>query len=412
MKPSPKKTSFRPKSYRYSDPKHILDLIKRRHLVGREARNLGKDILRLRAAAKTAWLTDLLDKGSQGDFRAIAYFKKRQNVLTIHNNYVARAGGVTKATQDLRQFYKIKYTPTDPPPYPDFAVSLFLNKIGPLSHCDHITHREVVEALATVKPGKSCGEDGISYELLTILMHTDLAVHLLDLFNSILFHVTELPPSWLLSRLTFLPKTQTPSKPKDLRPIVLSSTPAKIFSKILLLRLRPLFPPVTANQLACIPGSQTLDGSACLQHIIHLSQEYKLPLLAIKLDVSSAFDHLSHEAVASYLSLCGARIEAFLLLKIITLSRVAINISGAAWQQKLFRGLLQGSSYSAEIFGRTLDYFLGFLTTRWSISENTWIQSSDDNGVVSKIFNLLYADYIILLATSYEQAHRMLDGGP
>ena len=137
-----------------------------------------------------------------------------------------------------------------------------------------------------------------------------------------------------------------------------------------------------------------------------------MPLLAIKLDVSSAFDHLSHEAVASYLSLCGARIEAFLLLKIITLSRVAINISGAAWQQKLFRGLLQGSSYSAEVFGRTLDYFLGFLTTRWSISENTWIQSSDDNGVVSKTFNLLYADDIILLATSYEQAHRMLDGGP
>ena len=218
------------------------------------------------------------------------------------------------------------------------------------------------------------------------------------------------PPRGSSQDLPFFPKLKLLPKPKDLRPIVLSSTPAKIFSKILLLRLRPLFPPVTANQLACIPGSQTLDGSACLQHVIHLSQEYNLPLLAIKLDVSSAFDHLSHEAVASYLSLCGARIEAFLLLKIITLSRVAINISGAAWQQKLFRGLLQGSSYSAEIFGRTLDYFLGFLTTRWSISEDTWIQSSNDDGVVSKIFNLLYADDIILLATSYEQAHRMLEG--
>ena len=193
-------------------------------------------------------------------------------------------------------------------------------------------------------------------------MHSELAVHLVDLFNSVLFQVTDLPLSWLISRLTFLPKIKTPSLPKHLRPIVLSSTPSKLFTKILLLRLRPRFPPVSAHQIACIPGSQTLDGSACLQHIIHLSQEYDLPLIAIKLDVSSAFDHLSHESIASYLSLCGGCLEAFLLLKIITLSRVALSISGTAWQQKLFRGLLQGSSYSAEIFGRTLDYYLGLST--------------------------------------------------
>ena len=221
--------------------------------------------------------------------------------------------------------------------------------------------------------------------------------------------VTDLPLPWLISRLTFLPKIKTPSLPKHLLPIVLSSTPSKLFTKILLFRLRPRFPPVSAHQIACIPGSQTLDGSACLQHIIHLSQEYNLPPIAIKLDVSSAFDHLSHESIASYLSLCGGCLEAFLLLKIITLSRVALSISGTAWQQKLFRGLLQGSSYSAEIFGRTLDYYLGFLHTRWSISENTWIQSTDPSGQLHKGFNLLYADGIILLATSYEQAKRLLE---
>ena len=241
-------------------------------------------------------------------------------------------------------------------------------------------------------------------------MHSQLGPHLVDLFNSILFQVVDLPPSWLISRLTFLPKIPSPSLPKHLRPIVLSSTPAKIFSKILLMRLRPTFPPVSGNQLACIPGSQTLDGSTCLQHLIHLSQEYRLPLIAIKLDVSSAFDHLSHDAVASFLALGGANLESLTLLKIITLSKVALGISGVSWQQKLFRGLLQGSSYSAEIFGRTLDYYLGFLHTRWSISENTWIQSHDDSGSVKKLFNLLYADDIILLATSYSQAKSLLEG--
>ena len=48
------------------------------------------------------------------------------------------------------------------------------------------------------------------------------------------------------------------------------------------------------------------------------------------------------------------------------------------------------------------------MVTRWSISENTWIQAQGTNGLV-KIFNLLYADDIILLATSFRQAHRLLE---
>ena len=399
--------SYRPKSYRYKDPPQILDMIKqRRSLIGREARNLCKDILRLRAKAKVDWLTGLLNKGSQGDFGAIAYFKRRQNVLTTHNNYIARAGGTEKATQDLKLFYRLKYTPPDPPMQTDFSLSLYHSRVGLFPKPALISEHEIIEALATTKSGKSSGQDGISYEFLTSLMHSQLAPHLADLFNSILFQVTDIPDSWLISKLTFIPKIKTPSRPKDLRPIVLWSTPAKIFTKILLMRLRPSFPPISGNQIACIPGSQTLDGSVCLQHLIHLSQEYKLPLVAIKLDVSSAFDHLSHDAVASFLALSGARLEALTLLKIIVLSKVALGIAGVSWQQKLFRGLLQGSSYSAEIFGRTLDYFLGFLHTRWSISQNTWIQSRGPDGSLIQLF----ADDIILLATSYAQARTLLEG--
>ena len=48
------------------------------------------------------------------------------------------------------------------------------------------------------------------------------------------------------------------------------------------------------------------------------------------------------------------------------------------------------------------------MTTRWGISENTWIQSDLGSGP-HKIFNLLYADDIILLATCFEQARRLLE---
>ena len=124
------KVSFRPKSYRFRDPSHIKDLIKQRRLLtGQEARKLGKDILRARAAAKAKWLTELLDRGSQGDYQAIAYFKKRQNTITMHSNYVARAGGAVQAVADLKRFYRLKYTPPDPP-LPDSAVNLYLARVG------------------------------------------------------------------------------------------------------------------------------------------------------------------------------------------------------------------------------------------------------------------------------------------
>ena len=152
-----------------------------------------------------------------------------------------------------------------------------------------------------------------------------------------------------------------------------------------------------------------MDGSACLQHAVHLSQEYALPLLAIKLDVASAFDHLSHSAIAKFLSQCGPHLESHVLLRIIVLSRVLISISDVQWEQKLLRGVVQGLSYSAELFARTVDFFLGTLVEKWSATEHTWLQSSDPNGLFCQIFNLLYADDIVILATSYEQAIRLLE---
>ena len=278
----------------------------------------------------------------------------------------------------------------------------------PLPAPQHITVEEIQNVINTCKNGKSAGDDGISYEFLAALSHSDLAPFLADWFNDILFGVSSIPDSWLISRLTFLPKVDVPSLPKHLRPIVLSSTPAKVFTKVLLFRLRPHFPVPVAHQLACIPGCQTLDGSACLQHLIHLSQEYKLPLVAIKLDVASAFDHLSHSSIARFLAQCGPHLEAHVLLRIITLSRVLISPSDVSWEQKLERGVVQGSSYSAEIFARTIDVFLGAVVSKWQSSESTWIQSLDPNGVHHQLFNLLFADDVVLLATSFAQASRML----
>ena len=58
----------------------------------------------------------------------------------------------------------------------------------------------------------------------------------------------------------FLPKTETPSKPRDHRPITLLNTDYKLLARILANRLRAQFSSVLRrSQLCGIPGSKIFD---------------------------------------------------------------------------------------------------------------------------------------------------------
>ena len=219
--------SLRPKSLR-TGPDFIRDKIKERRLLGGSAaRALGKEISAMRKQATATWLTSVLDKAAKGDFFAISYFKRRNSVINAHSNYIVRAGGKHRATAELRRYFSLKYTPTDLPP-PDLPHKILSCGI-PLPQSSLITTKEIADVINTCKLGKSCGNDGISFEFLTALADSDLAQHFADFLNSILFGTSPLPDSWLLSHLTFIPKIDLPSQPKHLRPIVLSSTPGKVF---------------------------------------------------------------------------------------------------------------------------------------------------------------------------------------
>ena len=92
----------------------------------------------------------------------------------------------------------------------------------------------------------------------------------------------------VVNHVTFLPKTSAPSNPGELRPIVLSPTVAKVFTKALMLRLRSRLPPIRARQVGGIAGRQTLDSVCAVQHAIKLAEEYNKTLFVIKLDITAA----------------------------------------------------------------------------------------------------------------------------
>ena len=250
--------------------------------------------------------------------------------------------------------------------------------------------------------GKSCGTDGISYELLQVVVNSEASAKFLDFLNSAWTRKTPVPPSWYEGQATFLPKTKKPKEPKDLRPIILSPTICKLFTKVLLCRMQDTFPEIKCGQLCAMKGCQTLDGSMSLLRLIHLSNRWGLPLLACKLDITAAFDTLDHSAIGRFFTACRPSAEALFLQDLISNSSVRIGMLSTSWPQMLNRGIMQGSSYSAELFARVLDWHLHSLVLEWSQKyPSNWFPS---------LHLILYADDILLLAASEEEMQFKLQG--
>ena len=394
----------RPGSLRYKDSADIKALISlRRRQTGTQARETARKIVVARALAKKAWMTSLLDRGATGDYHAVSFFKRRQSTRFSQGSFIMRAGGQEKAARAMRNFYKAKYTPPDPHCAQD-TMDAYLGLVGCVPNAPSITPEEIQDVLDTTKAGKSTGQDGVPYELVYSVMQSTLQTEFVSFFNSVLHQISPIPARWLRSQVALIPKVKRPSKPEDLRPIVLSSTPGKLFTKVLLLRLRRIFPPMHSHQLSGLPGAQSLDGSLTLQHVVRQSQQWKLQLYAAKLDISQAFDTLSHAATARFLASLGPSREAYILLLIICNSIACMSLGSESWEQPLRCGLKQGSSYSAELFARVLDHFVSHLFHKWRERYPTWIQ--DEQG--TSLHAILYADDVVLLASSREHMLGML----
>ena len=197
-------------SCRFVDTPEIKNLIaKRRGLRGREARDLAKQIADKRRSSKKEWLANLLQRSAEGDYRAIAYFKKRNSALYTQGSYCIRAGGRSKAISDLRFFYQRKYTPPEPV-IRGLPRAIFHQRAGPILNPNPFTLEEIRDVAFMCKHNKSTGADGISYEALQMLLQSELADHIMDMYNGVLQGLLPIPENgctaMLFSSQDFHPK--------------------------------------------------------------------------------------------------------------------------------------------------------------------------------------------------------------
>uniref|UniRef100_A0A8R1E3J8 DNA helicase n=1 Tax=Caenorhabditis japonica TaxID=281687 RepID=A0A8R1E3J8_CAEJA len=164
-----------------------------------------------------------------------------------------------------------------------------------------ILQHEVEHAIVTSKTNISPGPDQITMLQLKLGIES-IAPHLTAALNQVLTN-GRTPEDWKTVKISLLPKTTNPKKVKDYRPVALSSIVSKLFTKILTRR-------ITAKSEDYLEESQAgfRRGRGCADNIQVVAQmwekctEFKIPLVAVFLDFTCAFDNVNWTKISEVLN--------------------------------------------------------------------------------------------------------------
>jgi hypothetical protein len=106
----------------------------------------------------------------------------------------------------------------------------------------------------------------------------------------------EMPQGWNETTIVLIPKVKNPERITEYRPISLCNVIYKLISKVLSNRLKVLLPDIISpTQSAFVPGRMITDNVLLayeITHHMHRRKGGKDGLVAIKLDMSKAYDRV------------------------------------------------------------------------------------------------------------------------
>lgn len=153
-----------------------------------------------------------------------------------------------------------------------------------------ISEKELRESLKTLTNSAAGMDKQSASSLLT--WHLPSLASLLNLFL-----VTESLPSTLAhARITLIPKTPSPEDHNDYRPLAITSILTRAMHKILARRMRDLLA-FSATQYAFLQRDGCLEATTVLHAVLRNCHELERPIALAFLDLSKAFDTITHEAL-------------------------------------------------------------------------------------------------------------------
>ena len=225
-------------------------------------------------------------------------------------------------------------------------------------------------------------------------MGETITMAVLDFLNS-----GNMVPDINHTNIVLIPKVKNPEKMSDFRPISLCNVIYKIISKVLANRLKQVLPQIISlTQSAFVPGRFITDNVLVAYetlHTMHCKKKGKKGSLALKLDISKAYDHVEWPFLKEIMHKLGFP-ERWIdrVMSCFTTSSIYVLINGKPHGNiHPSRGIRQGDPLSPYLFLLCAE---GFTSLLIKADLEGKIHGVSVCKSAPKITNLLFADDSLL----------------
>ena len=271
------------------------------------------------------------------------------------------------------------------------------------------TEKEVISTMKQMGPLKAPGPDGMP----PIFFQSYWHVVGKDITTAVLYclHSGTLLPSLNHTYVTLIPKTKSPERVTEYRPISLCNVVYKLIAKVLANRLKKILPHVISeSRSAFVPGrlitDKVLIAFETLYHM-HNKRAGKVGSMALKLDMSKAYDRVEWGFLKQIMVRMGFHDKWIsLIMECISTVSYSLLINGEPTGHIIpSRGLRQGDPISPYLFLLCAEGLNG-LIRKATLQGDIHGVSLCPRGL--KITNLFFADDSLLFCrASLTECHKI-----
>jgi hypothetical protein len=167
-----------------------------------------------------------------------------------------------------------------------------------------ITEEELHGTLMSGKKKKAPGYDGICTDFLQVAWPT-IGEDLLQIVSS-MYTDGDVAPTQKKGVMVFVPKSNSPTTPGEYRQLTLLNSDIKLFSRILVNRMRPWMDDILHPSQYCgVRENNILDAIAAIRETVAVAETTNEPLCILSMDFKESFDRIAHTYLYSVLECYG-----------------------------------------------------------------------------------------------------------